>query len=152
MSPVSRIQFIGAVMHLDILQRQKITEQTALKFGDGPFEWGRRDCGKLVIHHIKAMGHAIQTGGTWTTLTGLMRFLRRHGGSGAACLDQWGLTRIPPAYAIVGDVVQIEDADSPTGAFGIVFGNGRVVAYMEGVESLAVVQPLPGKICAAWRV
>jgi len=133
-----------------MLDRKTLTVATLDHFGPHPFEWGKFDCGKMVIHHVKAAGHAAPTGGTWTTPRGLVRFLRRHGGSGAACLDGWGLVRKPPAYALMGDVVEIGGGEPPFGAFGIVIGNGRVMAYHEAHSGLTIMQPL--NIISAWGI
>ncbi len=35
------------------------------------------------------------------------------------------------------------------GAFGIAIGNGRVLAYYEGLEGAAIIQPV--QFLAAWR-
>lgn len=137
-------------MHPNILEREKLVQALLDEFAPQKFEWGKYDCGKMVIRHLKAAGYKINTGGTWSSQIGLMRFLRRHGGSGAACLDGWGLARIPPARAMMADIVEIDGADSPFGAFGIVVGNGRVLAYHEAVETLAVIQP--AELIAAWGV
>jgi len=135
-------------MHLN--DRSALVKATLEHFGAHPFEWGKFDCGKMVIHHVKGAGHAARTGGSWATPVGLARFLRRHGGSGAACLDGWGLQRIPPAYALLGDVVEIDGGEPPFGAFGIAVGNGRVMAYHEAHDGLTILQP--SKLVAAWRI
>jgi len=137
-------------MRLDLNERANVTQATLEVFSSHAFEWGKYDCGKMLIHHVRAMGHKITTGGTWKSPVGLSRFLRRHGGSGAACLDGWGLCRIPAAMCLTGDVVEIEGGEPPFGAFGVYIGNGRVMAYHETVAGLAVIQP--NRLTAAWRL
>lgn len=151
MSPALKTRFIGAAMHLDLNQRAKVTQETLDSFIAHDFQWGKYDCGKMMIYQVRAMGHKISTGGTWDSPLALARFLRRHGGSGAACLDGWGLLRIPAAMVVVGDVVELAGGEPPFGAFGVYVGNGRVMAYHEDVAGLAILQPTEPYV-AAWRL
>ncbi len=125
-----------------------MTAATIDAFAPHAFAFGKHDCGKMVIGHLKAMGWKICTGGTWSTAIGLKRFLRRHGGSGAACIDGWGVPRIGAAYAIIGDIVEMA-GEPPFGAFGVCVGNGRVLAYHEDAAGAAILQP--SHLLAAWR-
>ncbi|KPH66905.1 hypothetical protein [Novosphingobium sp. ST904] len=134
---------------MNLAERRDITAATLERFAGKPFAFGSCDCGLLVISHLKAMGWKIRTGGTWKSALALKRFLARHGGTGAACIDSWGVPRIPPAGAIIGDIVEI-DGEPPFGAFGICLGNGRILAFHEDVDSAAVIQPTTPPI-AAWR-
>jgi len=134
---------------MNLVERVEITNATLAQFVGQPFAFGACDCGLMVIRHLKAMGWTIRTGGTWKTATALKRFLKRHGGSGAACIDSWGLPRIAPAAAIVGDIVEIQGVP-PFGAFGICVGNGRIMAFHEDAEGVAILQPVEPPI-AAWR-
>lgn len=134
---------------MGLVERVNAVNATIEGFAGRPFAFGDCDCGKMVIAHLKAMGWTIKTGGTWTSTLGLKRFLRRHGGSGAACIDGWGVPRIPPAAAIVGDIVELRD-EGDLGAFGVVVGNGRILAFHEDAPGAAVLQPIEPPI-AAWR-
>lgn len=134
---------------MNLAERADITRATLERFAGRPFAFGSCDCGLIVIAHLKAMGWPIRTGGTWKSAVALKRFLNRHGGTGAACIDSWGLARIPPAMAIVGDLVEIE-GEPPFGAFGVCLGNGRVMAFHEDVDGVAVLQPTKPPL-AAWR-
>lgn len=135
---------------LDILTRRRLVDQVLAEFSIEPFKWGKRDCGKLLIWHIRNSGRFIAADGTWSDARGLFKWLKRNGGSGAACLDGWGLERIAPARVLPADVVEIDGSDSPVGAFGVALGNGRVIAYHESHDVLAVIQPLRLKI--AWSI
>lgn len=137
---------------MNLNKRRDATQQTLNRFVGQPFAIGRFDCGKMVISHLRAMGRRprIGPGGTWQSMMGLHRFLRRHGGSGAACLDGWlPHSRISGASAIIGDIVQIP-GEEPVGAFGVCVGNGRVLAYHEDAEGAAIIQPL--QYLSAWRI
>lgn len=134
-----------------LIERRDATLRTMERFVGPAFDWGKYDCGKMLIAHLREMGHRprIGAGGTWKTPLGLKRFLASHGGSGAACLDGWGLMRIAPAMAIVGDILEMP-GEPPFGAFGICVGNARVMAYHEDTEGAAIIQPTD--YVAAWRV
>jgi hypothetical protein len=134
---------------MDLNERRDITAATLERFAGKPFAFGTCDCGLMVISHLKAMGWPIRTGGTWKTATALRRFLNRHGGTGAACIDGWGLPRIAPAAVIIGDIVEIE-GEAPFGAFAIAVGNGRIMAFHEDAAGVAILQPTTPPL-AAWR-
>ena len=137
---------------MDLSKRRDATRQTVERFAGHPFAWGSFDCGKMVIAHLRLMGRrpVLGPGGSWKTAIGLQRFLRRHGGTGAACLDDWMPgSRIIPAQTIVGDIVELP-GDSVGGTFGVCVGNGRVLAYFEDVEGAAILAPT--QFLAAWRV
>lgn len=136
---------------MNLQERRDATEGTANRFLGHAFAFGRYDCGKMLIAHLRNMRHrpTIGPGGTWTSALGLKRFLARHGGSGAACLDGWGLIRIPPAAALIGDIVQVP-GETEFGAFGISGGNGLLLGYHQDVEGVAWLRP--SAFIAAWRV
>lgn len=135
---------------MKLVERVNAVNATIERFSGKPFEFGACDCGKMVIAHLKAMGWPIRTGGTWKNAVGLKRWLRRNGGSGAACIDAWGLLRIPPAARIVGDIVELE-GETEFGCFGIAVGNGRILAFHEDAIGAAIIQPAGLPIKAAWR-
>lgn len=140
--------------HHPMVRRGEAAQATFDQFIGKPLRYGRFDCGKMVIAHLRRMGHRPRIGakGTWKSLLGLRRFIESHGGSGAACLDGWGLRRIAPAQAVIGDLVELP-GEPPFGAFALCVGNGRVLAWSEHevtAGTCAVLQPL--QIVAAWRV
>ena len=135
---------------MNLIQRQKLVDDVLAEFSPHPFKWGNHDCGKMLIWHLRNSGRMIATNGTWSNERQLFKWLKRNGGSGAACLDGWGLERKPAARVLAGDIVEIEGSDSPVGAFGIVLGNGRVIAYHEAAETLAVIQP--ARLKSAWSI
>ena len=134
---------------MNLSERRDAVEATLARFAGRPFAFGVCDCGLMVIAHLKAMGWPIRTGGTWKTALGLKRFLRRHGGSGAACIDGWGVPRIAPAMALIGDVVELP-GETEFGSFGVAIGNGRVLAFHQDVDGAAILQPNDPPL-AAWR-
>jgi hypothetical protein len=127
--------------------------RTWKKFDGHPFAWGKYDCGKLIISHLREMGHrpAIGAEGSWKSLQGVRRFLARHGGTGGACLDGWGLMRIAPANVLLGDIVELP-GEPPFGAFGVALdnGRGRLMGYHEEADGLCAMQGV--QFLSAWRV
>lgn len=138
---------------MNLAARRDATRKTADRFIGHAFKWGQYDCGKMVIYHLRAMGHRPWIGpeGTWKSMPGAHRFARRHGGTGAACLDGWlgEHNRIIPAMAMIGDIIQIP-GEEPFGAFGVCVGNGRMLAYHQDTDGAAIIQP--HQFIAAWRV
>jgi hypothetical protein len=67
----------------------------------------------------------------------------------AEAMDGNGFERIPPAAAVVGDVIEMPGLEGP-GALAVALGNGRAVAYHEDAIGAVVVQP--SQMLAAWRV
>ncbi|WP_260928224.1 DUF6950 family protein [Novosphingobium sp. 9] len=135
---------------MNLHERREATASTLERFAGKPFAFGSCDCGLVVIAHLKAMGWPIKTGGTWSTMLGLKRWLRRHGGSGAAAIDSWGVPRIAPAMVLIGDVVELA-GETDFGSFGVVIGNGRVLAFHQDADGLAIIQPTGLPILTAWR-
>lgn len=116
------------------------------------FKLGTRDCVRMVAAHLRRFGRKVKLppAGSYRSPTTALRRLQERGfATLAEAIDAQGLTRIPPAAAIVGDIVQIEAAH-PLGALAVVLGNGRVVGYHEDLQGADVLQPL--KIELAWRV
>ncbi|SEI67998.1 hypothetical protein SAMN05518849_101535 [Sphingobium sp. AP50] len=133
---------------MNLSDRRDATRQTMERFVGPAFAWGEHDCGVMVISHLRLFGYAIEEGG-WSTPLGLQRWLSRNGGSGPAFLDGLIGNRIAPAQRIVGDIVEMPAPLSFLGAFGIAMPNSRVLAYYEGAESAAIIQP--SSFLAAWR-
>jgi hypothetical protein len=42
---------------MNLIERRDATLRTWKKFDGHPFAWGKYDCGKLVISHLREMGH-----------------------------------------------------------------------------------------------
>jgi hypothetical protein len=140
---------------MDLPARQAITGETIKRWQGRAFAWGTADCARLVLCHLKRCGArpALGTAGTWRSALGAARALGRAGFANLGeALDAVGLPRIAPAFAMIGDVVQLPSPDRFE-ALGIVLGNGRVLAWIEGADDhgCTVLQPLLPPL-AAWRV
>lgn len=126
-------------------------QATLDKFKDRPFKFGKYDCGQMVRFHLRAVGRPIKSAkaGSYHSLLGAKRALRRLGHESLLDLMDAHFPRIPPAAAVVGDVIAMPGMEGP-GALAVRLTNGRVLCYAEGAEGAIVGQPQ--EFVAAWRV
>ena len=130
--------------------RTAAAQKTLDRFKDAPFQWGKNDCARLVVFHLRKLGHhpRIARAGSYRTALSARAALRRSGfDTLGAALDSFDLPRITPAAALVGDIVEMEAGDA-LGALAICMGNGRVLGYHEDAPGAVVMQPL--SILSAW--
>lgn len=131
--------------------RTAAAQATLSRFLDQPFQWGKNDCARMVAYHLRKLGYPVQLAkaGTYKSAIGARRALQRLGfGHLREAVDSYGLSRIPPAAAIIGDVIELP-ADDALGALGVALGNGRVLAYHQDAVGAVVIQPT-GYV-TAWR-
>lgn len=133
-----------------IEKRAIALNETQKKFGAKPFKWGGCDCAKILSFHLRQFGHKTPKTGGYRSAIGAKKRLGELGFDTLPDLvDSLGLEAIPPAFAILGDVVSFE-SDDPIGGLGIVWGNGNMMAFHESV--LTPVIMTMGKIDKAWKV
>lgn len=135
-----------------MVARVAATQATLDRFKSAQFAFGKNDCARIVAFHLRKMGVAVRLAkaGSYTSALGARRALARTGfASLAAALDAHGLLRIPPAAAIVGDIIELPGAGS-FGSLVVCVGNGRVIGYHELASGAIVMQPLV--FVAAWQV
>ena len=131
--------------------RADAAQKTLDRFKDKPLRYGVRDCVRMVAIHLRALGYKVRlpASGSYRSPRSGLKALRARGyDSLPAALDGIGLQRIPPAAAIVGDVLQLP-GEGEIGALAVALGNGRAVAYHQDTIGAVVVQPL--EVIAAWR-
>ncbi|AGH48774.1 MULTISPECIES: DUF6950 family protein [Sphingomonadales] len=134
-----------------MIRRRDAAQATLDHFSGRPFAWGGSDCARLIAWHLRRLGYkpGLSRGGPYKSALGAHRALAR---AGFASLDQWlewmGLAPIPPAAAIVGDIVK-GTGDDVFGALGVCLGNGRLLGYSEEAEGAVVMQAID--LAAAWR-
>ena len=134
-----------------LLQRVAAAQATLDRFKGRAFRFGTNDCARMVAFHLKRLGVPVRLAraGSYRSTLGATRALRALGyPSLAEALDGHGLTRIAPAAAVVGDIVELP-GEPPFGALAVVMGNGRALAYHQDAEGAVVVQPTA--YVAAWR-
>lgn len=135
-----------------MVRRVAAAQATLDRFKNVPFAFGSNDCARMAVFHLRQLGHRpkIAKAGTYSTLLGARRALARAGFATLAdAIDAQGVFRIPPAAAIVGDLVMLPGVDD-LGALGVALGNGRVIMWHEDAEGACVCQPV--KFVAAWSV
>ena len=129
------------------------TQATADRFKDKPFAWGKYDCSRLVAFHLKQFGHSVSLSkyGAYSSAIGAQRVLAKAGYKTLAdVMADLGLHEIAPAFATLGDVVELE-GDSPLGALTVMLNNGRVLGWNEAAEGCVVLQPTEPPL-RAWKV
>lgn len=132
--------------------RRDVTQATLDRFKDQPFQFGKRDCVRMCAFHLRAMGYRphLAKAGSYSTYLGARRALRAAGFyTLGGAVDGIGLTRIAPAAALPGDLIELPSEDD-IGALGIAAGNGRLLGYHPDAAGAVIVQPT--EFVAAWRV
>jgi hypothetical protein len=137
-------------MHI-LKLRQQATQATRDRFFGRPFAWGRDDCGKMTVFHLKALGlpFAAAKMGGYETAMGAKRALGRLGFKTLSEAADAQFPRIAPAAAMMGDLMLLPGNDA-FGAFVIAVGNGRVLGWHEEAEGAVIMQPL--RFETAWRL
>lgn len=140
-------------MKTDLEERQAIAQAALTRYVGQPLEPGRRDCVRLAAYVLRARGHKPQLGrgGTYTTMAGGYRALRRAGFETLAeALDSLGLPRIPPAAALPCDIIMIPGPAPYDGALQVAVGNGNTIGYHAELPEGLVLHPV--EFLTAWRV
>lgn len=122
------------------------------KYRDRPFAWGKVDCAKVVAYHLKQLGYPIRISsiGSYTSALSAKRRLAAQGYANLGEMaDGIGLTRIPYARMLLGDVVELE-GDDPIGSLFLYAGNGNIFGFHELHPALVSLQPIT--ILRAWSV
>jgi hypothetical protein len=133
--------------------RQKAFAATVAYFKDRPLVWGRTDCARIIARHVRHMGYRtkLAKAGSYSSLIGAVRALKRTGfASLPEALDSMGFTRIPPAAALIADILALP-GDGDLHALQIVAGNGRVWGYHVDSDVPCFIQPTL-EVAIAWRV
>lgn len=134
------------------MERRRLAVQAvATEFAGKPFAWGSRDCAKMVLAHLKALGVPIDASkaGSWHNAAGARRALAKLGFESLDAVLDAHFPRIPPAMARLGDVVSFE-ADHALGGLGIHLGLAAVMCYHEDAPD----GPIEGRLVeakGAWR-
>lgn len=118
-----------------------------------PFAWGVADCGRLAAAMLTALGHSPRLArfGYYRSAAGAARSLRRRGFSDVGgVLDDLGLTRIPQASALPGDLVGFRQVELGQDlAVSVAVGNGRVLGFMDNGDGAVLCHVFPPRMDAA---
>ena len=134
---------------MEMVRRIDCTTQIVAQYINTSFAWGRHDCVRMAVAHIRRMGHraSLLKGGTYTSEFGAIKALKRAGFDTLEAALDARFDRIAPAAALPGDLIGLASSgDWP--ALTVAVGNGRVLGFMEGV--CGIMQPNAYKL--AWRV
>jgi hypothetical protein len=136
-----------------VMVRRVAAAQATLDHWKGqPFVLGSADCARMAAFHLRQLKVRLKIGkaGTYRSpLTARRALIRAGFESLADALDKHGLLRIPPASAVVGDILALP-AEDDLGALAIALGNGRVLGWHPDAEGATVLQPTA--FVAAWSV
>lgn len=152
---------------LDHLRRYEAAEATKTAFHNRVFEWGTADCLALAAHCLRGLGHPKPTKGVlrYRTERGAIRAMLKSGfRSLVEAVDAYGLTRIPPAMAVAGDIIALPTDDSSAlgpYALAVALGEDKVLAFVPRPEgAVGEIGPLSvaaqaahtaGQPILAWR-
>lgn len=142
-----------------MVRRVTAAQATLDRWKDVPFQWGKADCATMIAGHLRSLGLKLRIGkaGSYKTALSARAALKRAGfESVAAAMDAHGFVRIPPAAAVVGDILMLsgDPDDNALGfdALSVAMGNGRVLCWHPDAEGAVVCQPPPIMLVTAWAV
>lgn len=134
----------------DLIQRMELTEETRQRFFGKRFSWGTCDCAKIAAFHARRFGWKVPTTGEYRSYRTARQAIKKLGfDTIPEVVAAIGMKEIPPAYAMVGDIVSFA-SDADIGAVGIVIGNNNMLAFHESVETAAIISM--GMIDKAWSI
>lgn len=136
-----------------LVRRRDAAQACIDRFNGRPLDWGSVDCAKIAGHLLHKLGikQRILKGATYRSEIGAIKHLRTHGHAKLAdAVDAVGLPPIPPAMAVVGDLLAMPvEGELWDCALVVAVGNGRVLGvYSDGV--VRVMQPQVPALFA-WR-
>lgn len=126
----------------EMVRRVKAAQKTLDRFVGKPFVWGSVDCSRIVAFHLRQLDHkpGLTKFGAYKTALGARAALNRAGFSSLGdVLDAMGLAAIPPAAALVGDIVQGEGTDA-FDALAVYLGNDAMLGFHEDAASATVLR------------
>lgn len=137
-----------------LVLRSKAAQATLDAWRDKPFRIGHADCVRLIASHVRRMGHKVRLphAGAYRGVQAARMLLQARGFESLPdAMDKMGFDRIPPAAALVGDVIELPSEIAELGTLTVALGNGRVLGWHEDApKGACVLQPL--EQIAAWRV
>jgi hypothetical protein len=136
---------------MDLVRRAKAAQATLDRFRGQPFAWGKNDCARMALFHLRKLGKRIKgpPAGSYSNPAEAKRELKKLGHKTLGAFLDAHFERVPHAAAIIGDIMELPGAEGLSG-LAVCLGNGRVVGYHETTEGAEVLQPL--MISGAWRV
>ncbi len=143
---------------LNLIDRVTATQTTIDTYHERPFEWGQADCARLAAHHLHTLGlnTRLDEARGYSTELGAKRALKKLGANSMEDLaDAMGFDRIPPASAIVGDLIGFPGGreGAEWTALGVHVGGDRIMGFADPDGTGARCEFGPTHVCTvAWRV
>lgn len=143
---------------LNLIDRVTATQATIDTYHECPFEWGQADCARLAAHHLQTLGlnTRLDEAAGYSTELGAKRALKKLGANSMEDLaDAMGFERIPPASAIVGDLIGFPGGreGAEWTALGVHVGGDRIMGFADPDGTGARCELGPTHVCTvAWRV
>jgi len=139
-------------MRIDLVKRRDATNKTAIKYRLKPFSWKEaRTCLHMLRTHMRNMGRKPPPIPAFQSPVGARRALKDAGFVSLEELIDSLLEPIPPAAMIIGDVAVLRGGEG-FGAIVISAGGGKVLGYSDEHLDQGLMNIIPLKIEAAWRV
>lgn len=137
------------------LVRCRDAAQDALDFWkQRKWRLGEHDCARMVARHLRKLGYRVKLPPvrSYRTVKSALAKLEELGHADLpSAIDSFGIERIAPAMARVGDILELPSEDDRLPALTICLGNGRVVGWHESIPhgGADVLQPV--EFVRAWR-
>jgi hypothetical protein len=135
----------------ELILRRDAAEATLAQYSVLPFVYGRNDCVRMTAAHLRRMGYRVSLvkGGSYRNEATALKALAHAGfKSIEQVLDEkLGFIRIPPASALVGDIMTLP-TDGALSALAVCLGNN--VVLHTGGGGFTTSRAL--EYVAAWRV
>lgn len=132
--------------------RRVAAQATLDTFRDVAFKYGKRDCVRMAAFHLRRLGYKVvlPPESSYRSAKSAIKALRARGFNNLMeAVDAHGLQRIPPAAAVVGDIIAVPGEGEFGAALHVALGNGRTVGYHQDLIGAGVLQPI--EYVAAWR-
>jgi hypothetical protein len=137
-----------------LVRRAAATQATRDEWWERPHRYGLADCVRMTASHVRRLGHQVKLppeGSYRGERTATLKLQARGWNSLAEAMDAHGFERIPPAAALVGDVIEMPGEPGGFTALTIALGNGRVLGWHPDAPKGACVMQ-PEQTLAAWRI
>lgn len=138
---------------MNLVERRNATLVTVERFKAKRIDWSKAaTCIHMARTQLDRMGHAVPPVPMFRSRLSATREMNKRGwGSLADIMDSVPtIYRIPPAAALIGDILELDSAEDRFGSLVVVIGNGRVLGWLEGVADALILQPQTYK--TGWRL
>lgn len=135
-----------------LLQRQAAAQAAVKRFKGKRHRIGSNDCARMAAFTLRKLGRKVELpkAGDYSSLRGGLKILKAMGHDGLeAALDAMGLTRIPLALALPGDIIGVPGDDGWM-ALWIALPGGRALGYHASSDVACIIQPTLTD-CIVWR-